>query len=236
MTFSEIFLDYYSKLEKHLRENGSFDRETSFSHMVKNSQLPVIKRHKSELLSFSELRNAIVHHPRIGGRTIAEPHPDIVEQLKVICGQVINPTKVIPKYQFEVFSAIEADSICSALKQMKAQQFSQFPVLDKEGGVIELITSNTISRWLSSQFETEGGILAEDARVGDLLCHIEFSDNYAFLSRNADVYLAADMFLNHIDTYKRNLDCIFITQHGKSNQSLLGLITIEDIAAFILEK
>ena len=36
----------------------------------------------TELISYGELRNAIVHNPRIGSKTIAEPHPETVKKIK----------------------------------------------------------------------------------------------------------------------------------------------------------
>ena len=39
-----------------------------------------------------------------------------------------------------------------------------------------------------------------------------------------------DLFFDHINTNKNYLDAIFITHSGKTDEKLLGLITIEDIS------
>lgn len=236
MSQSERFLDLYNRLDKFLREESNEGREVSFAHIVKSSKSPVVKRYQSELISFGELRNAIVHNPKVQGRAIAEPHEEVVKQFEKICDSVFEPPKVMPNFQFDVFAAAKDDSIAPVLQEMKTQQFSQVPVVDTDGSVIEIVTNNTISRWLSSQFDGQGGVLSEDVHVGDLIDHVEFPNNYLFLPRTADVYTAADRFLNHIRTHKRNLDCIFITHNGKKNEALLGLITIEDIAPYIFDK
>ncbi|MBN1185140.1 MAG: hypothetical protein JXB49_22835 [Bacteroidales bacterium] len=60
---------------------------------------------------------------------------------------------------------------------------------------------------------------------------IEFRDNYKFIPRNTSIYIAYDLFIEHINTFKRNLDALFITSKGKREEILLGLVTIDDVAA-----
>ena len=54
-----------------------------------------------------------------------------------------------------------------------------------------------------------------------------------FFTKNTSVFEAFDLFMEHIIKTKRNLDVLFITNSGKQNEKLLGLITIEDIAPVI---
>src|SRR5699024_8383255 len=115
----------------------------------------------------------------------------------------------------------------------KKESFSQFPVYDENRCVVELISNNTVSRWLSSQLDDSGTIMIDNVTVGDLISEIEFERNYKFVSRNTSIYEAYDMFVSHINKEKRNLDAIFITHSGDANEKLLGLITIEDIASLV---
>ena len=116
---------------------------------------------------------------------------------------------------------------------MRNNSFSQFPVFDENNNVCELINNNTISRWLSTQLEENGTIITENVIVKDLIPEIEFKCNYKFISRNTSIYEAYDLFLNQIISKKRNLDVLFITNSGNVNESLLGLVTIEDIASLV---
>jgi predicted transcriptional regulator len=139
-----------------------------------------------------------------------------------------NPKKVIPLFQFEVIGAERNDKLDKLLAKMKEHSFSQFPVFEN-GRVVEIITTNTISRWLSRNI-IDNHIMEENPVIESLMGDIEFAKNYKFISRDENIYTAFNMFLSHIENNKRNLDAIFITQNGKSDQNLLGLITIEDIA------
>jgi len=233
MTNSEKFLDIYNKIDIYLKKSDNYESYINFSQKVKNTKNKVVQRFKEELLSFGELRNAIVHNPRIGNKAIAEPHESSVLRITALHEIITNPKKVIPEFQFKVLGAKKEEFINDILLEMKKASFSQFPVFDENENVLELINNNTVSRWLSSKIEENGTIIIENIKVADLLIEIEFNKNYKFISRNTSIYEAYDLFINHINKQKRNLDCLFITHTGKSNEKLLGLITIEDIANLV---
>ncbi|MBP7507788.1 MAG: CBS domain-containing protein [Prolixibacteraceae bacterium] len=228
---SEDFLDYYNKIDLYLRKAGNHNPEVTFAQKVKTSSNAVVKCYKNELLSLGELRNAIIHYPKIKNKVIAEPHEEVVLQIKDLHEKIINPIKVIPEFHHEVLGAHEDDFINNILLEMGKRSFSQFPVFDKNGFVIEVISTNTIARWLSSQLESNGTIIVEKVKIKALMDEIEFRENYKFISRNTSIYTAYDLFIGHINTFKRNLDALFITSTGKREEKLLGLVTIEDIAA-----
>jgi predicted transcriptional regulator len=233
MTNSDKFLDYYNRIDSFLKKEGGYDSYVTFAQKVKSTKNKAVIRFKDELISLGELRNAIVHNPKIGNKTIAEPHETTVDRIEVLYLTISNPKKVIPEFQFEVLGAKEDDFINDILIKLKKHSFSQFPVFDSNNQVCELINTNTISRWLSSKLEDNGTIIIDNIKVKDFLSEIEFTNNYKFISRNTSIYEAYDMFNSQINTKKRNLDVLFITNSGNIKEKLLGLITIEDIANLI---
>jgi len=233
MTKAETFLDTYNKIDSYLKATESYDSYVNFAQKIKSSRNQVVKRFKDELLSLAELRNAIVHNPKIGNQPIAEPHENTVLRIQELYEKISNPKKVIPEFQFKVFGAKKNDFINNVFIEMKKEAFSQFPIFDENDFVIELVSNNTISRWLSSQLEDNGTLIIENVKICDLIPEIEFKENYKFISRNTSIYEAYELFINQINSKQRNLDAIFITHNGKQNEKLLGLITINDIANLV---
>jgi len=233
MSNAEEFLQYYNLIDQFIKNNDGYDTYVNFSQKVKSSKNKVVLKFKDELLSLGALRNAIVHNPKIKGDPIAEPHVETVNKIKSLYLKITNPKKVIPTFQFQILGAKEEDFINSILIEMKKRSFSQFPVFNENEKVVELINTNTIARWLSENMEDNGTILTENVRVKDLIPLIEFKQNYKFISRQTSVYEAYDLFIEQIIRKKRNLDVLFITNTGKKNEDLLGLVTIEDIAPVI---
>ena len=95
--YSDDFLDYFNKIDSYLRRIDNQGPEVSFSQKVKTSSNNVVKRYKDELISLGELRNAIVHNPKIGNKVIAEPHEETVFRLKELHEKITNPKKVISR-------------------------------------------------------------------------------------------------------------------------------------------
>lgn len=71
MNNSEIFLDFYNKIDAYIKKQDKFDSSMSFSQKIKNSKNKIVQRFSDELISLAELRNAIVHNPKIGNKAIA---------------------------------------------------------------------------------------------------------------------------------------------------------------------
>ena len=73
MTNAEIFLNTYNEIDKILKNLDDESYQT-YSTKIRTNKNPIIKQFKDKLLDFGELRNAIVHNPKIGNDFIAEPH------------------------------------------------------------------------------------------------------------------------------------------------------------------
>lgn len=84
MNNSEIFLDFYNKIDAYIKKQDKFESSMSFSQKIKNSKNKIVQRFSDELISLAELRNAIVHNPKIGNKAIAEPHNETVTIIKEI--------------------------------------------------------------------------------------------------------------------------------------------------------
>lgn len=231
MNNAERFIDVYNNIDKLLKD---IDKEEyqSFTSKIRTSKNPIINAFKEKLIDYGELRNAIVHNPKIGGKFIAEPLTEVVEDFEKILNKLQNPKKVIPLFQFKVIGGNTNDKLDGILKIMKEMSFSQFPVFDSNGCVIEIINTNTISRWLGRNIVNDE-IMVENPKLEELLDDIEFKKNYKFIARDCDIYNAYNLFIKQIEQKNRNLDAIFITNSGNENEKLLGLIVIEDIAAQI---
>lgn len=227
------FIENFKLIEKHINKIGNFPEEKSFkSKVFELSKNSLISRFQEDLNSFSNLRNLLSHEPKKNGEHIAMPTEFTINRIKEIYKLIVNPPLVFPKFKFEVLGAEKDDFLNFIVKEMNEKSFSQFPVYQNEI-VVELINTNTISRWLFSNLEENGNIISVETKISDLINHIEFKNNYKFISKKTNVFEAFNKFKNQIKNEKRNLDVLFITENGKQNEKIEGLITIEDIAEFI---
>jgi len=228
MNNAETFLKIYNKVDKILTTDNSTKYEL-YSEKVRNSTKPIIRQFREQLYDYGDLRNAIVHRPKDGNNYIAEPLDKVVKDFERILAVLENPPKVLPKFQFKVEGAKQSDKLDTVLKIMNENSFSQMPIFDDSGKVVEVINTNTISRWVGRNIGSEG-ILKENPSISELFEQdIEYKANYKFISRNCDIYEAYSHFTEQMEKLNRNLDVLFITENGESSEKLLGLITVADI-------
>jgi predicted transcriptional regulator len=136
------------------------------------------------------------------------------------------PEKIIPLFSRKVFAITINDSIGLALNLMFKNSFSQLPVY-KNNSFYDLLTNNTISRWLGANVKEEI-ISLKETPVTEVLKFTEVKDNYYFLEKDASIEQALEKF-NEFEAMGTPLDAILITTNGSSMEELLGIITYTDL-------
>ncbi|TFB22913.1 CBS domain-containing protein [Filobacillus milosensis] len=229
MKDSERFLFAFNKIEKYLNDHlGGNGHHTGFSQAVNkvSQNHKIVQRFKDDLLEFAVLRNAIVHERTEPEYVIAEPHESTVEKIENVMQELTEPKKVIPRFSREVKSFSVSDSLTDILIVIKESSFSQFPVYEGEE-FKGLITGNGITNWLAKTVEDDV-LSREDTKLEEILGYEEGPDNYQFVSRDLTIYEAEDIFKEQVNKENR-IDAILITHSGKSDESLLGIISSWDI-------
>ena len=234
MKNSERFLDAFVAIEKYLRSKCNLEQWATFSQLleVASRSMPEIKRYKEDLKEYGELRNAIVHDNRGAGFVIAEPNTAAVESIEKIRDLIKKPPLVFPFCKSSVLSYDINDSIGNPLREMTGRNFSQIPIL-QNGKFKALLTTDTIARWLGSNVD-DGMVILEDTTIGHVLTFTEDPDNFHFVSRNVTLFNVLEVFDNYEQKGKR-LDALFITETGKQNDNILGIITIFDLPKLLRE-
>lgn len=230
MRNSTTFIDYYNKIDAFLEKEQGLDYHESYTKKVRSSKNKIVRKFKDELVSMGELRNAIVHNPLIGKEPIAEPHNHIVKRITFLYEEISNPEKVTPKFQFKVIGTTEDDFLVDLLALMKPRSISQVPIYNEKGRVVELLNTNTIARWLAEKAKENQPLDLSKVKIKELMSQIEHEKNYDFIAKDASLYEAHDRFIDHIKKKKRNLEALFITENGKQHESILGMLTIGDVA------
>ena len=228
MKNSERFLNAFVAIEKYLRNKCGLEQWATFSHLidVAYKSMPEIRRYKYDLREYGELRNAIVHDNRGDGYVIAEPNTAAVESIEKIRDLIKKPPVVFPLFKNTVLSHDINDSIGSALKEMTGKNFSQIPVLSN-GKFKALLTTDTISRWLGSNVDDDIFSLKETT-IGYVLKFTEDPDNFHFVSKNISLFRVLEFFDNY-EKQGKKLNALLITDSGKQNDKIIGIITISDL-------
>ena len=224
--FTKEFIEHFNDIEKYLKAKEK-DSHKSFNDLIfenkKNDS--TISFYYEELKYLKNLRNMLVHN----NKYYAIPNKFSLNQIKKIKEKITDPELAYPLFSSEVLTVNDKDTIIETIKIMKEKSYSQVPVVNQKNKFIDLLTNNTISRWIGSLEDNGGGrIIMDDTLVGDVLDYGENYYSYDFISRKSKLPNVIDKFEKAQESGNK-LEALFITQNGNKNESLLGIITSWDL-------
>lgn len=225
---SERYIFAFNKIEKVLKEIIALNEYVTFFRAVDlaKKENATVRKYEDDLREFADLRNAIVHHRTSTEYTIAEPHTEIVELIEHIEELLSRPVTVGTMFARKVHVFEAEDSLAEVLRIVREHTFTQWPIYEK-GEFIGLITAGGIARWLV-QTQDEGVISREMTKMRDILKHEKDGRNHRFIASNTSVYEAEEIFKRSV-MEGGGLEALLITQHGKKEERLTGIITPIDL-------
>lgn len=233
MRNSDSFLAIFSEIEGWLRTQTDSDRSASFYQLISREERKnaAVRQHQIALKEYADLRNAITHE-RTDNHVIAEPNERAVSDFSRIRNILLRPAKLIPLFQRTVKTRTSSEPIGHAIEDMRNGSFSQMPIIENDD-LVSLLTTETIVRWLASEVENDLVSLLETP-ISMVSPYVEDAEHYCFIGRNESVHEAIARF-EDFSSRGKDLDAILITNDGKANQSLLGILTVYDLPALLNE-
>lgn len=226
------FLAAFNDIEAFLRTALDAKKTDSFNWMVSKAEKKniVTTAQANDLKEYAGLRNAISHGEYQDFRPIAEPLQETVEDIERIRDQLLHPAVALEVLGHqEVITFHPDDDIHEPLRVIRDTGISQFPVYDGKE-CIGVLTTNTIARWLAEDLAEDDRIGAK--KVGEILSYNESKDHAIFLPRTAT---AADVVtaLTQPSDERTLPRLVIITEHGRSNQQPLRVVTASNLPELI---
>lgn len=226
---STEFIDLYKQLEDELeaKYSGEKRRYSSviFEYINSYESAPV----RESLNLCREIRNLMTHNANLGGVPVVEPSEPLVEALRQTLEYVRRPPLALDFATpgEKILCAGLSDRVRKLMTLMDKNGYSHIPVLDKKRflGVFSVSTIFSCVLQESELCITPETTLQELSRMLPPERHI---DNYAFVDRNTTSLEARRMF-EKIRGKNKRLSVIFITEHGRKDEVLLGMLTPWDI-------
>lgn len=228
---SDRFLAAFNRIDKALKEIAEVREFMPFYRLMNKAKLknPIVRKYEDELRSFADLRNAIVHNSVSVEYVIAEPHIEVVEKIELIDEKLSSPATVGEMFKKRVKTFQTSDSLRHALNIIRTRKYTQFPVYT--GNTFKgLVTTTGITYWLAKSMVNKE--LPKYMPTLSNILHFEKEHtNYKFIPHDTTVYEAVEIFKEGVGFGKR-YEALLITEHGKPQQKLIGIITPHDIMKF----
>ncbi|WP_245622917.1 CBS domain-containing protein [Lysinibacillus contaminans] len=225
---SDRFLTAFNRIDHRLRDIIGAKDFLPFYRLVDQAKKKdvLVRKYEDDLRSYADLRNAIVHHRTSMEYVIAEPHVDVVEKIELMDSTLAKPTLVGQMFRKKVYVFQEKDSLKYVLKVIRSRRYTQFPVYSNNQ-FKGLVTTVGITNWLATTMA--GNQLPKHIpTMHDILLHEKNKVNYKFISRYITIYEAEEIFKQGVERGRR-FEALLITEHGKPQEKLIGMITPIDI-------
>jgi CBS domain-containing protein len=222
------FLGAFADIERYMklalgRRSGRFMDIARDYVAANNLPLPYL----SALQMYASLRNAIDHNSHRGSYPIAEPIPDLVDEIKRLRALIRTPPKAIGVLpEMEVCSVDLSDPLSAALEHVRRFDFSQLPVYDGNR-YFGILTSNTIARWLAAEIDDSPG-QHRDAPVHEVLNFREQGDCAVLVTPTLTVPDAIHQ-LAHGGPDGVPANALIVTQNGRETDRPMRVIVVYDL-------
>ena len=184
----------------------------------------MIHLYLDELHLFRKLRNIIVHQTDDFEKLIATPSDEVVERIKFIEQQLVDPSTV-GVFKAEVIKFNATDSIEDVLKLSGEKEILKLPIYENNK-FIGLVTSRAIAKWLQKHFQNN--TIELSGTVKDLL-DFEKKSQYEFIASSMTVYEAWHLF----QASPKKLDALLLTESGRQEDVIEAVITYDDLLKYI---
>ena len=217
---TDIFLDKYRQLEDAVRT-----RYGEGFGVARLEDLGEFRRYSSKIKYCRELRNLLVHNPKIDGEWAAEVNEAMIDFVGRMSLLVLKPPRVCEcalSVKEIMYSTLE-ENVFEVMQQMKQRDISKVPILDR-GKVVGVFSHDSVfSRVLS-----ENGEISKDMVFRDMLPELtiegERAKHYCFAKWTEYTSDIEKMFDESSDHHIR-IKVIFLTKNGRSDEKLIGMVT-----------
>ena len=221
------FISEFNKLHDALKDRAG--KNDDFFTLLKVLERDVIvNRYKDELHLIRKLRNLLVHEKKTIQYDIAEPSEVVIDQMKFIRQQIIQPATAGDHFSRQVFSFNIDDSLERLLYFINDKRLYQFPIFDQEG-LAGVLSHNGITNWLAHDF-SKNTIDFSQITIKEIVADENSYYHYEVIPSNTSLFDVEAMFLSNLFV-GRSQYVILISDEEKIEkwEDLEGIITPWDL-------
>ena len=226
------FLDLYNRLERLIRERYHLSRDGgAIAWLLNRDKAPRALR--DELDYCREVRNFLQHNERIDGSYAVIPSDAMLDALHATLSRfkAMGSADDVCTRREQIRVAALDDAVRPVLRDMAKHGYAHVPVLE-DGRVVGVLSEGTVLAYLVDDMTLE---IPQNATLRDLEARLSLGAHeqgrFAFVARHEPADEVAELFQASLRQASR-LAMVFVTEHGKPDERLLGIITAWDLAKF----
>lgn len=184
----------------------------------------------TRLMALRNVRNVLTHNLMLNGSPLVRLNEALIPFLDgvIACIRRLPTASNILIPLAEVFSCSLDSEIHQIVNVMLEKVYSHVPVLDTNGKVVGVFSESTMLEMEKAGIRNEG-----TNRICDISAFLPLEKHTAevfrFVPRNDPIAHLRHLFAEALKKHER-IGMIFVTENGQSDEPLLGILTVWDIA------
>lgn len=218
------FLERYREIEEWVLNN------LNISEMKELEQMPQYKGIRSNLAFCRMLRNLLSHYDwSKAGNDLVIVTEQAVRQVNNLYYS-LNPVSLmrVAIRAGQIFASSPEDSVLAAVKVMQRNDYSYIPIVDNHR-IVGVFSTKTIMQLVANNTSFA---FTESLKFKDIKDYIRLIDepnaHYGFINPNMTVEDVSLKF-QRSKAHRVRLDMLFITDNGRSDGTLQGMVTPVEI-------
>ncbi len=223
------FLDLYKQLEEVLEEKYRNARRRCSSVVMEFLQDYDSTPVREKLDVCREIRNLLTHSANLGGEPIVEPSAQVVKALREALEFVKRPPLAL-EYAVKGEQIMKAglnQKVLRLMEIMERNGYSHIPVM-RNGELFGVFSAGAVFLY---QLRSGGKAITPNTTLRDLGKYLdlgEHMENYEFVPRS-ETYISVRKKFEKFRGKNKRISAIFITETGRPDQRLLGMLTPWDV-------
>ena len=230
----DLFKEREEIIRKKCNVSGIITENTTLDSQIKelSKKNSVVRKYQDELMIIKQVRNINTHQRNDKYGYVVCPNPDMNIKLKTIIDEIKNPptiynSNICVKRQNMYCRNID-DTIEETIKVMIEKVYTHIPIFENDV-LVGVFSENTLLDIVNKE---TGILIGKDTTFRAFQDYLKIenhsSEEFKFISRNKNIYDIEDIFKDYFTRNKR-LGCVYITENGKENEKILGMLTAWDI-------
>ena len=206
----------------------------SIDNLIKELSLKnsVVKRYKNELNLIRTVRNINTHQRNDKYGYVVCPNPEMNVRLRNIIDEINNPPTIYNSNMCikrnSIYCKTLNDDISSTIKDMVEKVYTHIPIIENNV-LIGVFSESTL---LDIIKKDNGIIVDENTQFKEIKEYLKIenhsAEDFIFISKNKNIYDIEEIFKKYFLRRKR-IGCVYVTEHGKKSESILGMFTAWDV-------
>jgi len=229
-SLTDEFLDLYKQVE-YIGRTTFFPKAGDGENIIgRLMNLPQLAKLKEELNYCRVVRNFLTHNPRVDGAYPIMPSTQMIALMKRVLAALENPPRAMDfAVKRKMMMIVHPDDyVIDTMCRMREKAYTHVPVIE-QGRLVGVFSDAVVNNYICSMGHID---VTDETLVSYFHEHykLDAPDNqvYTFVSMDTPLDAVEDIFQ---DNYKHRqlISVAYITQNGRTNESILGMLTPWDL-------